>query len=117
MMHRRCYDKNFDHFNHYGGRGISVCTRWHKSNDDGFLNFYLDMGNPPPNKSLDRIDVDRDYSPQNCQWSSNSTQQKSRRKFGSLTSFNPNELGDHISNMTTDDILKMLRQALRKRNK
>jgi hypothetical protein len=63
-MMRRCYDQANNRYYRYGKRGIKVVSRWHK-----FTNFLKDMGVRPRGKSLDRIDIDKDYSKENCKWS------------------------------------------------
>ena len=73
-MMQRCYNKNSNGYKRYGGRGIQVCDRWHT-----FTNFYTDMGEKPEGMSLDRIDNDADYSPENCKWSTRQEQTLNRK--------------------------------------
>ena len=77
-MKSRCYYKKSKRYKDYGGRGITVCDRW--LGFDGFSNFYKDMGNRPSNNhSIDRINNDKGYSPENCRWA-NVKQQVWNRK-------------------------------------
>lgn len=77
-MHQRCEDKNADMFKYYGGRGILVCKEW--SGRDGFVTFLSDMGNPPENMSLDRIDNSKGYSKENCRWATATQQARNKRE-------------------------------------
>lgn len=73
----RCNNKNNSAFKHYGARGIKVCERW--LGRDGFTNFYKDMGKRPKDYSIDRIDVNGDYTPDNCRWADKYTQAQNKR--------------------------------------
>jgi len=76
-MKERCRNENASSYHLYGGRGISICDRW--LGKDGFLNFLADMGPRLDGMTLDRIDVDGDYEPANCKWSTAKEQAQNRR--------------------------------------
>jgi hypothetical protein len=114
-MHRRCYSPRAQRFEHYGGRGIHVCKRWNKENPKGYENFFDDMGNPEEGMSIDRINVNGNYEPKNCRWSTRSVQNKGRRKFGSISSFTPEEIADHLKSKDDTYLLDVFKQLKRKR--
>ena len=72
-MHTRCYNPKNKAFAHYGARGVSVCQRW-----ASFENFIADMGPRPAGYTLERVDVNGNYTPDNCVWASWHTQQRNR---------------------------------------
>lgn len=81
MMIQRCTNPNFDRFDYYGGRGISISDGWTK-----FEKFYEDMGERPEGLTLERVDVNGDYCKSNCVWDDISRQSYNKRKLESNTS-------------------------------
>ena len=81
-MLSRCRNKNNPRYSDYGGRGITVCTRWLF-----FDNFLEDMGVcSNPDLTLDRIDNNLGYTKENCVWNTRSKQQRNQRLRNTNTS-------------------------------
>jgi hypothetical protein len=81
-MFQRCKNPKAKFYPHYGGRGIKVCERWEK-----FESFLADMGHPPTGHTLDRKEVNGDYTPENCKWSTHKEQLNNRRNNVYITAF------------------------------
>jgi hypothetical protein len=85
-MNNRCNNHNTKEYKDYGGRGIMICQRWREPDGKGFINFLKDMGECPEGMTLDRIDVNGNYEPNNCRWSTLSVQAFNQRTQHNNTS-------------------------------
>lgn len=82
-MVQRCYNPNDSAYKNYGGRGIKVCETWLK-----FEGFLQDMGERPPDMSLDRVDNNGDYCKENCRWANAKEQNRNRGEYNKLITIN-----------------------------
>jgi hypothetical protein len=76
-MKARCTKPNATGYDNYGGRGIKVCKRWLNS----FSAFLDDMGECPPNMTLERKNANGNYTPKNCVWATRKVQSVNRPGF------------------------------------
>ncbi len=82
-MLKRCRNQNDPAYAHYGGRGITVCAQW--QGEKGFSRFLQDMGACPCGLTLERLENDKGYSPENCAWRTRQDQMRNTRATRRLT--------------------------------
>jgi hypothetical protein len=109
-MLSRCRNSNLPYYKNYGGRGIKVCERWSE-----FKNFAEDMGERPPGMSIDRVDTNGDYCPENCRWADVATQNANKRDSlirirAVIDSTIYRVAGQGLRELTTNDAVAMLEQ-------
>jgi hypothetical protein len=96
-MKSRCTNPKTTQFENYGGRGIGFDPRW-----ETFENFLADMGERPEGKTLDRKEVDKDYGPDNCCWSTPLEQARNRRPYKNISAFTDNEIANEFYKRNLD---------------
>ena len=108
-MINRCENERNPNYSRYGERGISICKRWRED----FGKFMEDMGPKPSSRhSIDRIDVNGNYEPENCRWSTPREQMNNVRNNRFITAFGETKT---IANWTTDERCKASYKCLIRR--
>lgn len=110
-MLKRCYNTASTGYHKYGARGITVCERWHS-----IENFVADMGERPSQKhSIERIDNEGQYEPNNCCWATNTEQANNRRNSKWITidgvTRTAKQWADFLGRKDADYIYKRLRMG------
>jgi hypothetical protein len=108
-MLQRCNNPNTRSYKNYGARGVRVCDRW--VGESGFMNFLLDMGEPPTKAhSIERFDNNKNYCKENCTWIEKKLQAKNRR-----CNLNITYLGETLNAAEWSKRLGLSKDAVRSR--
>lgn len=118
-MIQRCHNPNDASYRLYGGRGIAVCDAWRAS----FLAFFRDMGPRPEGRSaggralfsVERVDNDLGYDPDNCAWATTKTQAQNRRASGRTAAYVGRVNGLDVTVAQLADLTGLTKQAVRYR--
>ena len=100
-MKSRCFSKNNPNFNHYGGRGITICQEW-IDNFRSFEKWAIENGYNN-DLTIDRIDVNGNYEPDNCRWITNKEQQNNKRNTVHIDFYGEDITLKELSNRTGID--------------
>jgi hypothetical protein len=107
-MRSRCRNPNNPSFANYGGRGITVCPAW-----EDYRTFERDMSPRPEGTTLDRIDNDKGYSPENCRWVDWKSQCRNQRKTKYITVEGVRYLARELSDISGKSVAVVARRAER----
>ena len=119
----RCYNKNAKDYNNYGGRGIKVCREWYnpdnKYDPECIKNFYnWSIMHPTynPRYTIERINIDGNYCPENCIWIDNRAQQNNKHN-NKFVDFNNNKISlGNVAYALGIDYQLLYQKSLRNKN-
>lgn len=126
-MKRRCYDSNDKNYNRYGERGIKICDEW-LQNPKSFESWALAHGYDD-DLTIDRIDEDKDYCPENCEWIPNEINAKYKsttrvldvdgevhtgKDWAKRLSLGINQINNYVRKYGEENTIEFIRRVLAK---